>query len=296
PRGFHRIIRDFFLKLKDCFKIKKNPTRSIFPTKYSMPPMKKKCLSDKTLSKEKYYWVRRTSMEEVGWCLLCEKTISLKHGTLSLHSHAKGKKHQHMLNKNLPKKSYNVHLLKQDLNSLSLMILNKTPVVTIESIKQEILERHSHSSPSTPLLPSGQSANNSSILIHENNSLLANSSVSMTPSSTVVSSPLASISPIASPTTKSSLSTSGSDSTLFTQDYESSESQIGRLKQEISVLTKCTNERAELCESTGNIEYIRESNVLRKIMEQKCQELKNLKLQTREKLAARMATLILPGR
>uniref|UniRef100_A0A2C9LZR3 Uncharacterized protein n=1 Tax=Biomphalaria glabrata TaxID=6526 RepID=A0A2C9LZR3_BIOGL len=264
-----------------------------------MPSPKKngvRSIPDALLSKERYNWFRRTSLEEVGWCTLCERAMGLTKGSSSLISHARGKKHRSKLDKEMTKKPLNVSHLKQDPNSLSHMILNKTPVVTIETIKQELLVRQRLSTPSTPMLPSGQSSNNSSILIDENNSLLANSSVSMTPSSTVASSPLASISPIASPTTKSTLSTSGSDSTLFTQDYESSESQIGRLKQEISVLTKCTNERAELCESTGNIEYIRESNVLRKIMEQKCQELKNLKLQTREKMAARMATLILPGR
>ncbi|CAL1528878.1 unnamed protein product [Lymnaea stagnalis] len=52
---------------------------------------------------------------------------------------------------------------------------------------------------------------------------------------------------------------------------------IRRLAQEIEILQHCAIEKAELCEATGNIRYVVESNIFRRIAEEKNQELKKVK-------------------
>ena len=55
------------------------------------------------------------------------------------------------------------------------------------------------------------------------------------------------------------------------------EERIQHLSKEIEILQHSVIEKAELCETTGNIRYVIESNTFRRITEDKIQELANAK-------------------
>ncbi|KAH9504764.1 hypothetical protein Btru_061917 [Bulinus truncatus] len=212
-------------------------------------PNKMTCFKDKWLSEPKWFWLCSTTNDEEGWCLLCKQTLHVRHGTSSLYAHASTKKHKISMGTEANRRRSSIDVYKEELcESISqLFDSNRRPVVKIENLTGNYQQCCGQGIGSSPSISAG----------------LCSSSSPSSPSG---------LNPVGQP--------SGLCSPAGNEDRSSlsKESQIQLLKKEINVLKKCTNEKALLCETTGDLEFIKESNVLRKIVDEKSQLLKTLKL------------------